>query len=109
MLISTGVTDIDDIDELIKILKNKKNKKVSLLHCVSLYPTKNEEINLSRIAFINNRYIIIAGFSDHTIGDEATVAQYTMEQNLENILLLIIKKMDMIIKFLLILSNLTIW
>lgn len=74
VLISTGVTDINDIDELIKILKNKKNKKVSLLHCVSLYPTKNEEINLSRISFIKNRYNIIAGFSDHTIGDEATVA-----------------------------------
>ena len=74
VLISTGVADLNDIDVMINLLKREKNKKVSLLHCRSLYPTKYDNLHLSRIGYISKRYSILTGYSDHTIGIEAPVA-----------------------------------
>ncbi len=74
VLISTGVSDLEDIDSLIKLIKFKKNKKIILLHCLSLYPTPKSDINLSRINYLKNKYRIIPGFSDHTIGYDASLA-----------------------------------
>lgn len=75
VLISTGVADLNDIDIMVSLLKKERNKKVSLLHCRSLYPTKYDQLNLSRIRFISKKYNILSGYSDHTIGiDAAQVA-----------------------------------
>ena len=74
VLISTGVADLNDIDVMINLLKKEKNKKVSLLHCRSLYPTEYDNLHLSRIGYISNKYGIITGYSDHAIGIEASIA-----------------------------------
>jgi len=74
ILISSGVSDIDDVDYLLNLLSKNTNKKISLLHCRSLYPTSPKDINLSRIEYIKNKYNIITGFSDHSLGIDAVVA-----------------------------------
>jgi sialic acid synthase SpsE len=74
IIISTGVADLNDVDIMINLIKKDKNKKVALLHCRSLYPTKNSKLHLSRIKYFSEKYKIISGYSDHTLGIDAPVA-----------------------------------
>ena len=74
--ISLGLLNIKGIFKLYKFLSSKKNKRylknITLLHCVSDYPTSNHEINLNSIKFLKKQFPKIRiGFSDHTIGPEA--------------------------------------
>lgn len=46
----------------------KSRGRISFLYCVAKYPTKPEELNFSAVDF--KKY---AGFSDHTIGIEASI------------------------------------
>ena len=78
VLISTGVADLKDIDTMIELLKGHKNKKICFLHCRSLYPTENSKLNLSRIKYISEKYKMICGYSDHTIGYEVPIAAVNM-------------------------------
>jgi N,N'-diacetyllegionaminate synthase len=70
-LVSTGASKYKDIKNSLKYLNKKK---VAILHCVSSYPTKKEDINLSNILELKNNFNIEVGFSDHTQGIDATVA-----------------------------------
>ena len=46
VILSTGMADQMEIDKAVSVLKNIKHKLI-LLHCVSLYPTMEDEINLN--------------------------------------------------------------
>ena len=74
LIISSGLSDLEDIDVLLKLLKYNTNKKIALLHCRSLYPTVFNKLNLARINFLKNKYNMIVGFSDHSLGINASVA-----------------------------------
>ena len=66
VILSTGATFNKEIIDAKKILKNKN---LSLLHCISIYPTPLEHANLDRINFlkeINNN----VGLSDHSNPDK---------------------------------------
>ena len=68
VILSTGVADISDLDVLLNLIKNEKNKKIVILQCRSIYPTPLREINLSRLTYIQNKYKVICGYSDHCRG-----------------------------------------
>ncbi len=61
VILSTGMSTLEEITKAIKIL-NKCH--LSLLHCVSEYPTTNP--NLRNILFLKKKYKKKVGFSDHT-------------------------------------------
>ncbi len=44
------------------------NQQIALMHCVSNYPTKYEDTNLSVIKNLKEIFNIPVGFSDHTTG-----------------------------------------
>ena len=69
IILSTGMANIEEIKEATKILKKNKLK---LLHCVSLYPTSVKNTNLARM-FSLKKYCKNIGFSDHTIGINASI------------------------------------
>jgi len=71
LLISTGMANEFDIDTAIDAAMLAGAEDVSLLQCTSVYPTPFEEVNLSTIAWLKNKYNIPVGFSDHSIGDDA--------------------------------------
>ena len=73
VILSTGMADQKEIERAVSILKSIK-KKLILLHCVSLYPTPEGKINLNRILALKERYNLPVGFSDHTIGINASLA-----------------------------------
>ncbi len=64
MFISTGMTYSEEVDLLMNVLKDYKDQIV-LLQCTSLYPTKNEEVNLNVISTFQQKHDVIAGFSSH--------------------------------------------
>lgn len=75
-IISTGFLSYNEIKKLVAFIKKKRFplSKLSLLHCVSAYPVKDSEANLNSISFLKKKLKISIGYSDHTIGTEASVA-----------------------------------
>ncbi len=75
IFLSTGMSDLLDIRKAIDILvKNGTSKKnIEILHCVSQYPAKNENLNLKSIPFIRDKLKLPVGFSDHSIGFDAAL------------------------------------
>lgn len=62
--ISTGMCKIKDIDNAVNIFK-KFNCKFGLMHCVSTYPAKEEDLNLSLINIYKKKYKVDIGYSGH--------------------------------------------
>jgi len=67
VILSTGMSNINDISQSLKILKRYKKKNISLLHCVSSYPTKLKDMNLKRIDILKNKFKLEVGLSDHSV------------------------------------------
>jgi len=75
VIISTGLIDDLGIRDLLKVIR-KKNfpmNKIFLLHCVSDYPVNDNEANLASVKYLNDKYKINTGYSDHTLGTEASI------------------------------------
>lgn len=73
VIISSGMSTLEELDSAVEFLKGR-NVRLSLLHCVSKYPCPPEELNLSSIQFLKERYGVPVGFSDHSIGIESSLA-----------------------------------
>ena len=69
VLISTGLHTHQEINDLLNRVFDY-HEKVTLLHCVSLYPTPLEKINLFHMAALMKAFPSV-GFSDHSLGVEA--------------------------------------
>jgi 3-deoxy-D-glycero-D-galacto-nononate 9-phosphate synthase len=68
MIISTGMSDKGDLDEALEII-TRFHENISILHCVSQYPTEYQNVNLRTISYLKNNYPNYKiGYSDHTIG-----------------------------------------
>ena len=63
-LISTGMCNYKDIKNAVKIFKKNKCKFI-LMHCVSTYPCKDEDLNLSMINKLKNDFKCPVGYSGH--------------------------------------------
>ncbi len=65
--ISTGMSDFDQIDAAVEIFK-KNNCPYTLMHCLSVYPAKDEELNIMCIQTLRERYKCPIGYSGHEVG-----------------------------------------
>jgi len=66
-LISTGMSSSEEISQTLNFYKKRKHDKIILLHCNSLYPPKNNQINLRNILYFQKKFKVLTGFSDHTV------------------------------------------
>jgi len=67
IIMSTGMANIDEVNKAYKTLKKGKVKNISLLHCISAYPTKEIDANLNVIKTLKENFPqCIIGHSDHT-------------------------------------------
>ncbi len=78
IILSTGLSSSLEIKKAVKTIENTGNKKLILLHCVAIYPPKNDEINLRRIRTLKKIYPYPVGFSDHSKGYEAALGSVAM-------------------------------
>jgi pseudaminic acid synthase len=68
VIISTGIAELDDIELAIDACKRMNNKNIALLKCTSSYPAPIKEANLSMVKDFKQRFGVVSGLSDHTIG-----------------------------------------
>jgi N-acetylneuraminate synthase len=66
VILSTGMATMDEITQAAATLTGAGATDVTLLHCVSAYPTPAEEANLSAIQQIRDVTGLKTGWSDHT-------------------------------------------
>jgi len=64
VIISTGMSTIEEIDEAVKIF-DKYNCQYLMMHCVSSYPAKPEDLNLRAILTLREKYGCLVGYSGH--------------------------------------------
>jgi N-acetylneuraminate synthase len=62
--ISTGMSDYEHIDCAVGIFRNA-GCEFTLMHCVSTYPSADEECNISLIPILQSRYKCPVGYSGH--------------------------------------------
>lgn len=77
ILMSTGLSTIDEIDDAVKLIKKYKNQFV-LLHCISCYPTNDEDTNLHVISTLRKRYDCPIGYSGHERGTTISCASVVL-------------------------------
>jgi pseudaminic acid synthase len=73
VIISTGIATNEDIELALDACHRMGNSDVALLKCTSSYPAPIEEANLVMIKDMADRYGVITGLSDHTMGHIAPV------------------------------------
>lgn len=73
IIISTGIATPEEIEDVVRICKEEGNHNIILLQCTSAYPAPLESANLLMIPDLQQRFGVIAGFSDHTLGITAPV------------------------------------
>jgi N-acetylneuraminate synthase len=66
VVLSTGMATLDEILVAVDTLKAAGASDITLLHCVSAYPTPIAEANLAAIASLRNATGCKVGWSDHT-------------------------------------------
>lgn len=67
MIISTGIATLKEIETTFNYaIKFNKLKNISLLYCVSNYPSKNEDFNLHNINILKEKFNCKIGLSDHS-------------------------------------------
>jgi N-acetylneuraminate synthase/sialic acid synthase len=68
MLLSTGGGTLDDIDRAVDAIL-PVNEQLAVLHCTAAYPAEVEDLNLSVITVLRERYPdLVIGLSDHHNG-----------------------------------------
>ena len=82
VILSTGIAETEDIDLALKTIRENGNCEIALLKCVSSYPAKISESNLSMIPYFSRNYNVVTGLSDHTKGIISPVVAVSMEQKI---------------------------
>ncbi len=77
-ILSTGLSHQHEIDKAIKAFESTGNKKLIIMHCVSLYPPEDTQVNLNKILTLKNLYPYPIGFSDHSLGIEMPIASIAL-------------------------------
>jgi len=81
IILSTGMGSMEEVENSVNYLKKNGCEELVLLHCVSCYPTQNEDLNLKCIQTMKNKFNIDVGFSDHTIDFKASLYAICMGAN----------------------------
>lgn len=77
IIISTGIAALEDIELAVETCRNEGNDQITLLKCTSSYPAPMEEANLVMIKDLAERFNVVSGLSDHTLGITAPVVAVT--------------------------------
>lgn len=78
MIVSTGMAGKAELDSALDTI-GRYHQDVTILHCVSQYPTEPKNVNLHTITYLQKNYPgFRVGYSDHTIGISTPVAAVAM-------------------------------
>jgi N,N'-diacetyllegionaminate synthase len=76
IILSTGMSTMREIKKAIQtlLINGTKKKNITLMQCTSAYPAPYDEINLNTIATLRDSFKLNIGFSDHSLGVQASIA-----------------------------------
>lgn len=78
IIMSCGMGSEEEVKEALEACKRQGNEKVVLLKCCSQYPAKYEDMNVSVIPLLKEKFHVPVGLSDHSMGSLAPVAAVSM-------------------------------
>lgn len=79
VVLSTGMSSMEEIAFAVDVLRDSGCKNFCLLHCISVYPPRMEDIQLNNIIGLREAFPDVPiGFSDHSKGYEIAVAATVM-------------------------------
>ncbi|WP_440938012.1 N-acetylneuraminate synthase family protein [Candidatus Pelagibacter sp.] len=78
VIISTGLINIEQINYIKKKIyklvgKKKAHERIAFLHCVTSYPVNYKYANLNSIRYLKEKLKFAIGYSDHTLGIDASI------------------------------------
>jgi len=73
ILLSTGMSTPDEVKESVTFLR-RFTESLVILHCVSSYPARYEDLNLSFIRRLKKEFGLPVGISDHSVGIYSALA-----------------------------------
>ena len=76
-VLSTGMAELEEIDQAVEIFR-RHEAPLSLMHCVSAYPTPPAECNLTMMEVLKERYELAVGYSGHELGYLPTLIAVAM-------------------------------
>ena len=78
IILSTGMATYEEVEKALTLLNRHSQKDITVLHCISNYPAKYEEVNLRNMLTLREKFGCKVGFSDHTVGNECAIAAAAM-------------------------------
>ena len=82
VIISTGMCDMKDVEEAVSTIQKTGNDEIIIMHCVSDYPSKPEDANLSVMMNLKQKFQIPVGYSDHSVDILTCLAATAMGANI---------------------------
>lgn len=76
LILSTGLSTMSEIENAVHIAKKNGCNDLTLLYCVSNYPSQSTDFNLNYINEFKKRFKCRVGLSDHSLGSE--IAKYSL-------------------------------
>lgn len=67
VVLSTGMANMEEIAHAKNVILQAGCHDLTLLHCVSSYPTPPEQMNLAAIQTLRDEFDVPAGLSDHSV------------------------------------------
>lgn len=78
IILSTGIAGLDDIELALDACRRMGNHDIALLKCTSSYPAPIDEANIAMIPEFKERFGVVPGLSDHTLGTTVPVVATTL-------------------------------
>ena len=78
MIMSTGMATRSEISDAVDAARGAGCKDLALLKCTSAYPASPTEMNLRTIPDLASSFGVVAGLSDHTLGNESALASVAL-------------------------------
>ena len=74
IILSTGMSTLGEIEDAVRVIRKQGAGEIVLLHCVTDYPAKIEDMNLRAMETLRHAFGLPVGLSDHSPGVTVPVA-----------------------------------
>lgn len=74
IILSTGMATLGEVEEALGVIRGEGSEDIVLLHCVTDYPAKIEDMNLRAMETLRDVFKLPVGLSDHTLGITIPIA-----------------------------------
>jgi N-acetylneuraminate synthase len=78
VILSTGLATLGEIEVALEVLQSRERETVALLHCLSIYPSPPEIVDLRNIKMLRKAFDVPVGYSDHTLGAAIPLASIAL-------------------------------